>query len=63
MFPVIFKGVEGTQPRVHYRTHNILRAFRTRIPGKVDFIYVDEVQDLLIIDTKRIHIPLTSSST
>ena len=44
--------------RVHHRTHKILRAFRNQIPGKVDFLYVDEVQDLLIIDTKCMYLAL-----
>ncbi|KAF8323810.1 hypothetical protein DL93DRAFT_2222704 [Clavulina sp. PMI_390] len=34
------------------RTHAILRALKSQRVGNIDFLYVDEVQDLRIIDTK-----------
>lgn len=42
------------------RTHALISALQARkaehsgkLPGTVDFLYVDEVQDLITVDTKR----------
>ena len=35
-----------------FRTHAILRAMHEGIP-KIDYLYVDECQDFLVIDIKR----------